>query len=60
MELVYFTVVAILLYFFSDWLVRTIEAVVGRTFEHRTLIFFAILLCLALASFWLIRQLGTP
>ena len=52
MEFLYFILVAV-----SDWLVRWIEAALGRTLEQRTLIFFAILLGSALASFALIRQL---
>ena len=56
MELVYFTVVAVVLYFVSDWILRVVESGFGRTFEHRTLIFFGILLTLALISFWIIRE----
>lgn len=57
MELVVFTLVAVGLYFLSDWLLRRIEAAVGRVLEHRSLIFFAILLISALGSFWIIRRL---
>ena len=57
MEIIYFTVTAIALYFVSDWALRRAEAIAGRQFEHRTLIFFAIILSLALASFTLIRHL---
>ena len=57
MEIVYFTLTAIVLYVFSDWVLRRMEAFAGRRFEHRTLIFFALLLGLALASFALIRNL---
>lgn len=56
MEIVYFTVTAIALYVISDWALRRIEAVAGRQFEHRTLIFFAIILGLALLSFGIIRN----
>ena len=55
MEIVYFTLTAIVLYVFSDWLLRRAEQFAGRRFEHRSLIFFAIILVLALASFALIR-----
>lgn len=58
MEIVYFTIVAIALYFFSDWLLQRIEIARGRRFEQRSLIFFGILLVLALASFALIRRLS--
>jgi len=61
MEAVYFTVVAIALYLLSDWLLVRIEAAAGRVLEHRSLIFFAILMTLALTSFWLIRlYTGNP
>ena len=56
MEMVYFTVVAIALYFVSDWLVDRIERIAGRRFEYRTLLFLGIILSLALISFWLIRH----
>jgi hypothetical protein len=53
-----YTIVAIALYFASDWILERIEIAYGRRFEYRTLIFFAILLVLALASFALIRRLS--
>lgn len=57
MELVYFTIVAIVLYFVSDWLLDRIEQKVGRRLEYRTLYFFGILVTLALLSFAAIRKL---
>ena len=59
MEILYFTLAAILLYFGADWILQRAEHAAGRRFEYRSLIFFAILLVMALASFTLIRQLGT-
>lgn len=56
MEAVYFLVVAIALYFVADWLLRRIEAILGRTLENRTVVFFFLLMGLALASFALIRR----
>jgi MFS family permease len=58
MELLYFTVAAIALYFVSDWIVDRIERAAGRRFEHRTLLFFAIILALGTGVFWLIRKLS--
>lgn len=58
MEAVYFTIVAVVLYFVSDWLLDRIERKAGRRFEHRTLYFFAILVTLAVLSFAGIRQLA--
>ena len=57
MELLYFTVAAIALYFVSDWIVDRIEQVAGRRFEHRTLLFFGIIFALGSITFWLIRVL---
>jgi hypothetical protein len=59
MEAVSYTVVAVVLYFFSDWLLNRIEHRAGRRFEHRTLYFFGILVTLALLSFAAIRQLAS-
>jgi len=59
MSAVWFTLVAIILYLVSDWILDRIEVAAGRRFEHRSLIFFAILLSLALITFSVIqRQLG--
>lgn len=55
MEALYFTLVAIVLYLVSDRILDRIEITAGRRFEHRSLIFFAILLTLALATFSVIR-----
>ena len=56
MEIVWFTLVAGGLYFFSDWLLDFIERARGRRFgENRPFVFFAIILPLALAAFWLMR-----
>jgi len=57
MEAVYFTLTAIALYVVSDWILDRIEAAAGKRLEHRTLIFFAIILTLALVTFALIRGL---
>ena len=57
MEIVYFTITAVVLYVVSDRILQTMEMRAGRRFEHRSLIFFGILLGLALVSFTLIRRL---
>jgi Kef-type K+ transport system membrane component KefB len=57
MEIVYFTLVAIGLYFLSDWLLDRLEAARGRPFENRSVIFFVIILVLAIVSFQIIGQL---
>jgi len=60
MDAVYFTIVAIVLYFAADALLDWIERLRGARFENRQLVFFAIMLPLALASFALIRVLSAP
>ena len=57
MEIVYYTVTAVLLYAVSDWLLNRIEIKRGKRFEHRTLIFFAMILTLALVTFEIIQRL---
>ena len=51
MQIVYFTLVAAFLYLVADRILRLIEARLGRTLEQRSVIFFALLLAMALASF---------
>lgn len=61
MSAVWFTIVAIVLYFVSDWLLDRIEVSLGRRLEHRTLLFFVILLTLAMTTFAVIqRSTGNP
>jgi len=61
LEIVYFTVVAALLYLFSNWILDRLEVSAGRRFEYRSAIFFGILLTLAMISFYLIRlYTGNP
>lgn len=57
MEIVYFTLVGIGLYFASDWILDRIESARGRPFENRSVIFFAIILVLAIVSFQIIGHL---
>lgn len=58
--MVYFTLVGIGLYFFSDWILDRIEAARGARFENRSVIFFVIILVLALVSFQLISRFMHP
>ena len=58
MEILYFTLAAILLYVAADWILNRLEQAAGRRFDYRSLIFFAILLAMALVSFSLIRHLA--
>ena len=52
---IWFTAVAALLYLVSDRLLEWLEIRLGRGLEHRSLVFFGILLTLALATFSAIR-----
>lgn len=56
MEIVLFTLVAVVLYFLSDWIVQRVEAAVGRRLEHRSLLFFAVIAVLAVTSFSLLQK----
>ncbi len=62
MDIIYFTVVAIGVYFAADRLLDWLERRRGERFENRQVVFFAIILPLALVSFWLVRFLapGAP
>lgn len=58
MEILWFTLTAIILYFAADWALDRIERQRGRRFENRSVIFFVIILVLALISFQLIQYFG--
>ncbi|NOR35984.1 MAG: hypothetical protein GQ577_04480 [Woeseiaceae bacterium] len=61
MQFIYFTLAAAILYLGSSWIVDRIEVAAGKRFEHRSLLFFGILLTLALISFSIIRiYTGNP
>ena len=57
MEIVVFTLNAIVVYFVSDWILRVIEQRRGALLPQRQVVFFAIFLFLALVSFQLLRRL---
>ena len=48
MEILYYTLTAIALYFLADWLLDRLETAIGRRLKYRSLVFFAIILSLAL------------
>jgi predicted PurR-regulated permease PerM len=60
MDIVWFTLIAVALYFGADRLLDWIERVRGARFENRQVAFFAIILPLALAAFWLVRLFTGP
>lgn len=57
MSIVYFTLAAVALYLLSDWILERAEVAAGRRFQYRSLVFFSILLTLAMTSFTLISHL---
>jgi hypothetical protein len=60
-QFVYFTLSAAILYLGSSWIVDRIEIAAGKRFKNRSLLFFGILLTLALISFSIIRiYTGNP
>ncbi len=58
MDIVYFTVMAVGIYFAADWILNWVERKRGARFEQRQVAFFIIILSLALGSFWLMRLLA--
>jgi predicted PurR-regulated permease PerM len=60
MDILWFTLIAVALYFGADRLLDWIERRRGARFENRQVAFFAIILPLALAAFWLARRLLGP
>jgi hypothetical protein len=59
-EIVHFTLVAIGLYFAADRLLDLIERARGVRFKQRQMIFFAIILVMALIAFQPMRRLVKP
>lgn len=61
MQFIYFTLAAAILYLGSSWILDRIEIAAGKRFKNRSLLFFGILLTLALTSFSMIRMYtGNP
>lgn len=55
MEIVYFTLTAMMLYLAADYIVRRLEATSAVVAKYRAAVFFLVLLALALTSFAVIR-----
>ena len=56
MQIVLFTVLAVVLYLAADRLLDLLERRAGRRFEYRSAIFFAILLALAVTTFAIVQR----
>ncbi len=57
MEVLVFTLNAIVIYLLADWFIRTLENRKGEALKYRQVIFFAVFLPLALISFKVLRNL---
>lgn len=57
MIFIYYTTAGIILYVGSDWILNRIEASRGKRLENRSLVFFGIILILAVGSFKIIEYL---
>lgn len=58
-EILVFTLNAIFIYFVADWIVRLIEIRRGEVLKQRQIVFFVVILALAIVSFRLLRILLT-
>ncbi len=56
-EVLIFTLNAIVIYLFSDWIIRTIEQSRGEALKHRHVVFFIVFLTLALVSFQILQNI---
>lgn len=59
-ELILFSLNAIVIYLFSDWLLRKIEQRRGSVLKQRQVVFFVIFLVLVMTSFQILRNLLEP
>lgn len=59
-EILIFTLNAIFIYLFSDWIIRTIEEKRGEVLKQRQVVFFVVFLILALVSFQVLRSVFGP
>lgn len=59
MEIVVFTLNAIVVYLLADWIIRAMERKKGEVLKNRQVVFFAVFLSLALISFNVLKTLLT-
>ncbi len=57
MEMIYYTLAGIVLYFAADWILDRIEQTIGHRFSHRNVLFFVIILLLSVGTFQLLQSL---
>ena len=58
MQILLFTALAVALYLVADRALDALELRAGRRFEHRSLVFFGILLGLAVVAFAIVQRLA--
>lgn len=56
-EIVVFTLNAVVIYLFADWIIRALERKKGAILKNRQVVFFVVFLALALISFSLLPVL---
>ena len=56
MQYIVYTITAIILYVVSDWIVNQIEISMGKRLQYRSVLFFVIIMVLALGSFEIIDR----
>ncbi len=56
-EIIYFTLAGVALYFISDMILEKIEIMRGERLPHRDIVFFVIILVLATVVFALLQHL---
>ncbi|MDH5455760.1 MAG: hypothetical protein OEY37_06780 [Gammaproteobacteria bacterium] len=56
-EILVFTLNAIFIYFLADWIVRMIELRRGEVLKQRQIVFFVVILLLAMLTFRVLRTL---
>lgn len=57
MELLIFTLNAIVIYLLSDWIIRLVEQQRGQPLKQRQVVFFGVFLVLALVSFNVLKAI---
>ncbi len=57
MEVLLFTLNAIVIYLLADRIIRAIEKKSGKVLKHRQVVFFAVFLTLALTTFSVLKTL---
>ena len=60
MEMLYYTIAAVVLYFVSDYILNTIEMKMGKRLPSRSFFFLIIITILAMVSFSFVRAVLGP